>query len=65
MGKELYISKMLAGFLVLFAIILNSCENECETCRKYNLKTGIVTDEVTACDRDMIRDLESKGYDCR
>lgn len=52
-------------FTVILLLLVSSCENNCETCRKYDNKTGQLTDERTACDPAMIRNLESKGYYCR
>jgi hypothetical protein len=51
-------------FTILIAIVF-SCEHKCETCRKFEDKTAILLDELTACDDAMIQNLESKGYYCR
>jgi hypothetical protein len=60
--------KLIRGILIFSLILLlpsGSCNNKCETCRKYDNRTGQLTDERTACDPAMISNLESKGYYCR
>ena len=60
-----YISKVFQGLMLLFALSMNCCDHNCETCRLYDQNSGQLQDEITACDQGMINNLRSKDYKCR
>lgn len=64
-SKSIKIIRCVIFCAVILLLPAGSCNNKCETCRKFDNSTGQLTDERTACDPGMIQNLESKGYYCR